>query len=199
YEPSPIPAWQGYDLLVPAQSLVLEKVLAAIYYMTNYATKSQTDRGQLVLAAAVLKKAQEVAEAKSATNAGLPVPPPLDMAKFALKAYHRFTRDTKVGASAVAHFLLQQSSFYMPREGRFVIINFYKVKMAFQASLLVLLEDSVLEYGKAEAEEYTELNAESWRLLLYENYSKRSHSLAGLCFYEYASQIYVQNSFAAAA
>jgi hypothetical protein len=33
------------------------KVLAAIYYMKNYATKAQVDQGQLVLAAAVLKKA----------------------------------------------------------------------------------------------------------------------------------------------
>jgi hypothetical protein len=47
------------------------KVLAAVYYMTNYVTKSQTDRGQLVLAAAVLKKAQEIAEAKAATDVGL--------------------------------------------------------------------------------------------------------------------------------
>jgi len=50
------------------------KVLAAVYYMTNYVTKSQTDRGQLVLAATVLKKAQEVAKAESAADAGLPVP-----------------------------------------------------------------------------------------------------------------------------
>jgi hypothetical protein len=33
------------------------KVLAAVYYMTNYVTKAQVDRGQLVLAATVLKKA----------------------------------------------------------------------------------------------------------------------------------------------
>ncbi|KAH6701352.1 hypothetical protein BKA61DRAFT_681549 [Leptodontidium sp. MPI-SDFR-AT-0119] len=91
------------------------KVLVVIYYMTNYTTKSQTDRSQLVLAAAVLKKAQEVAEVESALDAGLPTPQPLDMAKFVLKAYYRFTRDTEVGAPAVAHFLLQQPSFYMPR------------------------------------------------------------------------------------
>jgi formylmethanofuran dehydrogenase subunit B len=44
------------------------KVLAAIYYMTNYATKAQVDRGQLVLATALLKKAQEIAEAAAAKN-----------------------------------------------------------------------------------------------------------------------------------
>ena len=91
------------------------KVLAAIYYMTNYATKAQVDRGQLVLAAAVLKKAQEAAEAAASENGGLPVPEPLDMSKFALKAYNRFTRDVEVGAPAMAHFLLGQPSAYLPR------------------------------------------------------------------------------------
>ena len=82
------------------------KVLSTIYYMTNYATKSQVDRGQLALAAAVLKKAQETAEAAAAEYSDLPAPEPLDMSKFALKAYNRFTRDVEVGAPAVAHFLL---------------------------------------------------------------------------------------------
>lgn len=50
--------------------------------------------------------AQEVAEAEATADIGLPVPKPLNMAKFALKAYYRFTRNTKVGAPAVAHFLL---------------------------------------------------------------------------------------------
>jgi hypothetical protein len=82
------------------------KVLAAVYYMTNYATKAQVDRGQLVLAAAVLKKAQETAEAAAAENSDVPAPEPLDVSKFALKTYNRLTRDVEVGAPAVAHFRL---------------------------------------------------------------------------------------------
>ena len=82
------------------------KVLAAIYYIINYTTKAQVNRGQLVLAAAVLKKAQEIAEAAASKSAGLPAPEPLNMSKFALKAYNRFTRDVEVGALVVAHFLL---------------------------------------------------------------------------------------------
>ena len=101
------------------------KVLAAIYYITNYATKAQVDQGQLVLAAAVLKKAQETAEAATSENAGLPAPEPLDMSKFALKAYNRFTRDVEVGAPAVAHFLLGQPSAYVLKDDRSVTINFY--------------------------------------------------------------------------
>ena len=73
------------------------KGLAAVYYITNYVTKTQTDRRQLVLAAAVLKKAQEVAEAEAAADVGLPVPKPLDMAKFALKR----SEERRVGKECV--------------------------------------------------------------------------------------------------
>lgn len=174
------------------------KVLAAVYYMTNYLTKSQTDRGQLVLAAAVLKKAQEVAEAEAAADIGLPTPQPLDMAKFALKAYHRFTRDTEVGAPAVAHFLLKQPSFYMPQESRSVTINFYWVKSAFKTALATLLYDTLPDISAIEAEQYTKFDSRSPRPSLYENYRTRGRRLAGLCFYEYASQIFVQTAVAAA-
>ena len=95
----------NHDVKVTVSS---PKVLAEVYYMTNYATKAQVDRGQLVLAAAVLKKAQETAEAAAADDNCLPAPAPLDMSKFALKAYNRFTRAVEVGAPAVAHFLLGQ-------------------------------------------------------------------------------------------
>jgi hypothetical protein len=101
------------------------KVLATIYYIANYATKAQADRGQLILAAAILKKAQETAEAAAVKNGGLPAPEALDMSKFVLKAYNRFTRDIEVGAPAVAHFLLGQPSAYIPKGDKSVTINFY--------------------------------------------------------------------------
>jgi hypothetical protein len=85
---------------------LLPKVLVVVYYMTNYIIKSQTDCGQLVLAIAVLKKAQEVIEAEAATDIGLLVPKPLDIAKFTLKAYYRFIRDIEVRALTIAYFLL---------------------------------------------------------------------------------------------
>lgn len=91
----------------------LPKVLIAIYYITNYVTKSQTDYKQLILTITILKKAQEVTKAEVTTDIGLLVPKPLDITKFVLKAYYRFTRDTEVGALIVAYFLLNQPSFYI--------------------------------------------------------------------------------------
>jgi hypothetical protein len=168
------------------------KVLAAIYYMTNYATKAQVDRGQLVLAAAVLKKAQETAEAAAVENGNLPAPEPLDMSKFALKAYNRFTRDVEVGAPAVAHFLLGQPSAYIPKSDSSVTINFYWVKSNIRRVLNSLLEDSTDESGAESANQYVNFDGRARRTSIYENYEHRGARLAHLCFYEYVSQIFMQ-------
>ncbi|KFY27131.1 hypothetical protein V491_01016 [Pseudogymnoascus sp. VKM F-3775] len=85
------------------------KVLAAIYSMTNYITKAQVDRDQLVLAAAVLKKAQEAAEAAASDDGRLLAPEPLDMPKFALKAYNRFARDIEVSIGSLKSLRLYGS------------------------------------------------------------------------------------------
>ena len=129
-------------------------MLAAVYYITNYATKAQVDRGQLVLAAAVLKKAQETAEAVAAEDSDLPAPEPLDMSKFALKAYNRFTRDVEVGAPAVAHFLLGQPSAYLPKSDKSVTINFYWVKTNVQRVLNGLLDETSDEDVAESANQY---------------------------------------------
>jgi hypothetical protein len=168
------------------------KVLAAVYYMTNYATKAQTDRGQLVLAAAILKKAQEVAEAKAAEDSGLSVPPPLDMSKFALKAYNRFTKDAEVGAPAVAHFLLGQPSAYVPKGDKSITINFHWVKVHFRKALNDLLSKQSFGGAAETADQYINFDSRTRRPSMYENYEHRGARLRHLCFYEYASQIFVQ-------
>ncbi|KAH9203479.1 hypothetical protein DL95DRAFT_503334 [Leptodontidium sp. 2 PMI_412] len=168
------------------------RVLSAIYYMTNYATKAQVDRGQLVLAAAVLKKAQETAEAAAAENSDLPAPAPLDMSKFALKAYNRFTRDVEVGAPTVAHFLLGQPSAYIPKSDKSVTINFYWVKTNVRRILNSLLDESTDEGMAESADQYVTFDGRTRRTSIYENYEHRGARLAHLCFYEYASQIFMQ-------
>jgi hypothetical protein len=72
------------------------------------------------------------------------------------------------------------------------------VKSAFQSALATLLGDSSPEIDRTEAEQYTEFDRESRHASLYENYRRRGQRLASLCFYEYAFQIIVQSSAAAA-
>ena len=155
-------------------------------------TKSPTDLGQLVLAAAVLKKAQEVAEAAAAADSELPAPKPLDMSKFALKAYNRFTRDTEVSAPEVALFLLQLPSFYVPKGGKNVTINFYWAKASFRSTLVALLDGMSSASPAEETEQYNAFDWKVRRASVYENYHQRGPKLAHLCFYKYLSQFFVQ-------
>ena len=99
-----------------------------------------------------LKKAQETAEATAAQDSGLAAPERMDMSKFALKAYNRFTRGAEVGAPAVAHFLLGQPSAYIPKGNKSITINFYWIKMNVRQVLNSLFDetsdkDVVLEYS----------------------------------------------------
>jgi hypothetical protein len=167
------------------------KVLAAIYYMTNYATKAQVDRGQLVLAAAVLKKAQETAEAAAIESGGLAAPE-FDMSKFALKAYNRFTRAVEVGGPAVAHFLLGQPSAYIPAADKSITINFYWVKSNIRKALNGVLDGANDEDVAESTNQYVNFDGRSRHTTVYENYERRGARLAHLCFYEYAAQIFVQ-------
>jgi hypothetical protein len=91
--------------------------------------------GKLVLTATILEKAHELAKAKAVEISGLPALSPLDMSKFALKAYNRFTKDTEVGAPIVAHFLLGQPSAYILNGDKAVTINFHRVKFHFRKAL----------------------------------------------------------------
>jgi hypothetical protein len=160
--------------------------------MTNYATKAQVDQGQLVLAAAVLKKAQEIAEVAATENGDLPAPEQLDMSKFALKAYNCFTRDMEVGAPAVAHFLLGQLSAYLLKGDKSVTINFYWVKTNVRKVLNSLLDETSNEDMAESANQYVNFDGRTRRTSIYENYEHRGSRLAYLCFYEYVSQIFIQ-------
>jgi hypothetical protein len=61
----------------------------------------------------------------------------------------------------------------------------------------MLLDNSAPDIAKTEAEQYTKFDLESRCAFLYKNYRRHGQQLAGLCFYEYVSQIFVQ-TFAAA-
>lgn len=131
-------------------------------------------------------------EAAAAEDADLLAPPLLDMSKFALKAYNRFTRDVEVGALTVAHFLLGQPSAYIPKSDRSVTINFYQVKIHIRRVLNSLLDETSSEGILETANQYINFDGRTRRPSIYKNYEHRDARLAHLCFYEYASQIFVQ-------
>ena len=114
------------------------------------------------------------------------------MSKFALKAYNRFTRDVKVGALAVAHFLLRQPSVYIPKGDKSVTINFYWVKTNVRKVLNSLLNESTEKDVAESTNQYVNFDGRTRRTSIYKNYEHRGTRLAHLCFYEYMSQIFIQ-------
>jgi hypothetical protein len=72
------------------------------------------------------------------------------------------------------------------------------VKVAFQTTLATLLDRSAPNIDVLEAEQYTTFDSETRCPTLYKNYRKRGQRLAGLCLYEYSSQIFVQTFVGAA-
>jgi hypothetical protein len=72
----------------------------------------------------------------------------LDMSKFALKTYNRFTKDTEAGAPSVAHFLLSQPSTYILKGDKSVTINFHWVKVHFRKGLNDLLNKGLEEVAE---------------------------------------------------
>ena len=72
------------------------------------------------------------------------------------------------------------------------------MKSAFQTILAALLNNSSPNITAREAKQYTKFNLESRRPSLYENYRRQGQGLAGLYFYKYTSQIFIQTFTAAA-
>jgi hypothetical protein len=141
--------------------------------MTNYIINAQVDRGQLVLAVAVLRKAQEVAEAKRLPmlrleGTGLAAPPPLETSKFTLNAYNSFTRNIEVVGLAVARFLLGQLSAYIARSDTSVTINFHRVKVNFRRALICLVAVATITIPYNEKENRTmESATQKYGVVLY--------------------------------
>ena len=92
----------------------LTMAFSAVYYMTNYATKHDVSKHQLIVTAAILKRALE--DAKSVAD---PSEAQLrfrrhGMDKFALRAFNRLTSDREISGPQAASSLLGLPDSYTP-------------------------------------------------------------------------------------
>ena len=71
-------------------------------------------------------------------------------------------------------------------------INFYWVKTNIRRVLNSLLDKSTDEDVAESADQYVNFDGRTRCTSIYENYEHRGARLAHLCFYEYASQIFMQ-------
>jgi hypothetical protein len=93
------------------------RMLASLYYMSNYSTKDDVKLHQLVMTASIFKSALEKATAAKENL----TPQQLRLLKtkpgdYAMKIYHQFRKEKEVGAVSIAAFLIGHPAFYMPNE-----------------------------------------------------------------------------------
>ena len=119
---------------------------------------------------------QEAAKVAASESGSLSAPELLDMSKFALKAYNRFTRGVEVGALVVAHFLLGQPSAYIPKGDKSVMINFYYAKTKVRRVLNSLLNETSDEDVAESANQYVNFDGRTSRTSIASKISSHRYS-----------------------
>ena len=79
---------------------------AAVYYMTNYATKHDVSQYQLILTAAILRQSLENAKTAAEPSESQLRIRDRDMDKFALRAFNRLSCDREISGPQAASCLL---------------------------------------------------------------------------------------------
>ena len=164
------------------------RMLASLYYMSNYSTKDDVKLHQLVMTASIFKSALEkataVKENLSPRQLALLKTKPGD---YAMKVYHQFRKEREVGAVSIAAFLLGHPSFYMPNE-KYKNLNLFWVKQNVQKyANLSRTESQPSTYD--EGESFSTFKPTGEASSSYEDYIYRGPKLVHFCLYEYMSQI----------
>lgn len=178
------------------------RILAFIFYITNYATKCETTFEKYAIALGIVKEISErdAAAARAQFNKDIgesnPVreqipmmAPPLN--KFILKAYNRFTRTLEVGAPAVARYLKGHKPYYTSPVGK--IINLHTVWLVLyvqqKAEEALQIQSISSDYHDTLDQQYQNFKPGQKTNTIYEDYQFRGNTLRHLCFYEYCAQI----------
>jgi hypothetical protein len=168
------------------------RMLASLYYMSNYATKDDVKVHQLVMTAAILKASLE----KAAAEEGNLTPEQqrlLDMrpADYPMKVYNQFRKEREVGAVMISSYLIGNPAFYMPNE-KYRNLNLFWVKRAvrgYAAQSRPLLQASTAESDFEEDETYAKFHPVEQPTPSYIDYVHRGPRVSQFCLYEYMSQI----------
>jgi len=155
------------------------KALAAVYYMTNYATKYDVSQYQLILAAAILKRAIE-----DARSAAVPSETQLrirsqDMDKFALRAFNRLACDREISGPQAASCLLGLPDYYtLPTKIR--RLNLCRLRYRFEH--IVMGRSGAFWAGDEQAKVTSAKKAPP---NFFDHYYWRGPSFISFCVYEY--------------
>ena len=154
--------------------------------MTNYATKYDVSQYQLILTAAILKRALE--DAKSVAN---PSETQLrirrhDMDKFALQSFNRLSNDREIsGPQAASSLLGLPDSYALPTTIRRLNLRHLRYRL----DHVLTAEPGAFGVGDETARVTIARNAPS---TFFEHYRWRGPCFSGLCLYEYVKLVVVK-------
>ena len=163
----------------------LSKALAAVYYMTNYATKYDVSQYQLILTASMVKRTLE--DAKAATE---PSEQQLrirrqDMDKFALRAFNRLAQDREISGPQVASSLLNLPDYYtLPTKIR--RLNLGQLRRRFEH--INVANPVAFEQGEEPARV---TGAEKAPRSVFDHYHYRGPPFSKFCLYDYVKLVTV--------
>jgi hypothetical protein len=164
----------------------LTMALSAVYYMTNYATKHDVGQYQLILTAALVKRALE--DAKSVAD---PSEVQLrirrqDMDKFALRAFNRLANDREVSGPQAASCLLGlPDSYKLPTTIRRLNLDHLRNRLQH-----VLTAEPGTFWGGDETTRVT--IARKAPTTFFDHYFWRGPPFLNLCLYEYMKLVAVK-------
>jgi hypothetical protein len=162
------------------------KALAAVYYITNYATKYEVSQYQLITTAAVVKRALEEAEST--------VDPTIEqqrirrqgLDKFALRAFNRLSGDQEISGPQAASYILDLPDYYtLPTQVRRLNLYQFRSRFKYIAGLApgtFTHEDEVARFTGADGRPCNILD----------HYQFRGPLLLSFCLYEYAKLVTIK-------
>jgi helitron helicase-like protein/PIF1-like helicase len=164
----------------------LTMAFSAVYYMTNYATKHDVSQYQLILSAAILKRALEDAKAAADPSETQLRIRRLDMDKFALQSFNRLSNDREIsGPQAASSLLGLPDSYTLPTTIRRLNLRHLRHRLDH-----VLAAEAGTFLGE---DEQARVNiAKKAPTTFFEHYRWRGPSFSTLCLYEYVKLVVVK-------
>ena len=164
----------------------LTMALSTVYYMTNYATKHDVGQHQLILTAALVKRALEDAKAAAVPSEAQLRIRSQDMDKFALRAFNRLANDREVSGPQAASCLLGlPDSYKLPTTIRRLNLQHLRDRLQH-----VLTAEPGAFWGGEETTRVT--MARRAPTTFFEHYFWRGPSFQDLCLYEYLKVVAVK-------
>jgi hypothetical protein len=168
------------------------KALSLIYYVTNYATKDDVSPYQMLLKAALLKRAIEKAKATLTPDAADLRIRQKDTDQFALRCFNSLSHDREISGVQIASSLLRLPNYYT-HNYNFVQLNLWWLRRYVRAAIQPTLLPADGSSDSMGEEQCTYQAGDRAPVSRFDNYKWRGPQLAHLSLFEYCMLVQTKN------